>query len=295
MLRLGGIDWPACAQVLDHVIHGGVDAVFVLGTTGEGPSLSPEEKREIVQRTCEQAAGRCPVYVGVTDASLLESLRLTDFSRSVGAVATVIAPPPYFPANTEEQVAYFESFARDSSLPVVLYNIPQMTKTAISLEAFDALLDHPKIVGIKDSSGQMVYFRRLQFHASRRPDLALLIGADELLAEAVLLGAHGGVTGGANLAPALFKQLYLAAVRHDLAAVTSLQKVVMGLSCQLYSREGGGRIIQGIKAGLAQAGLCGPWVAKPLLAAGPALTEFARTAMAGLALAPAPQVGGERE
>ena len=118
--KSGAIDWPACERLLEHVISGGVDAVFVLGTTGEGPSLGFEEKRALVRFTCEKTRKRVPVYVGVMDTSLAESLRLTEFSHACGADAAVIVPSPYFPAGVKEQIAFFREFVEGSRLPVIL-------------------------------------------------------------------------------------------------------------------------------------------------------------------------------
>lgn len=272
----GCIDWPAYERVLEHVVTGGVDAVFVLGTTGEGTSLSHEEKRALVKQTCGQVRKRCHVYVGVMDTSLGESLHLSEVSRTCGADAVVIVPSPYFPAGVREQIAFFTQFTERAGLPVILYNIPQMTKTALAPEAFEALLDDPRIVGLKDSSGNQVYFRRLQHVARRRAGFAMLIGSEELLAESVLTGAAGGVVGGANVCPQLYKLLFEAATRRDLTEVSRLQTRVMDLSCRLYAYGNGGYIIAGIKAMLREKGLCGLHVLLPLLPAESRLIEVAR-------------------
>jgi 4-hydroxy-tetrahydrodipicolinate synthase len=265
--RDGSIDWPAYERVVDHVIGGGVDAIFVLGATGEGPSLGTEEQRELIKATQKHVAGRCAVYVGVTDTSLTESLHMAGHACECGADAAVIAPAPYFPATPAGQIQYFSAFVEKSALPVILYNIPQMTKVNIDLGAFDALIDNRKIIGVKDSSGNMVYFQRLLHLARRRPDFSMLIGAEELLAESVLMGAHGGVTGGANLFPELYRDLFAAAKARDFSALDRLQARLMTLSCKLYAFSGGGYIIQGIKAALAAKGICQPWMQPPMLAA----------------------------
>lgn len=274
--RNGTVDWPSYGKLIEHVVTGGVDAVFVLGTTGEGPSLGAAERRSLVKYTCEKVGRRCPVYVGVIDTSLSESLRLAEFSRTCGADAAAIVPSPYFPVGVREQIAFFRAFVDGSDLPVLLYNIPQMTKTAIAPEAFDALVDDPRIVGLKDSSGNRVYFRRLQHIASRRPDFAMLTGSEELLAESVLTGASGGVTGGANFFPELYRRLFIASRDRDFAALEPLQKRVMELSCKLYSYGNGGYTVAGVKALLNAKGLCEPWVLPPLLPANAELTEIAR-------------------
>jgi len=255
--------------------------VFALGTTGEGPSLGTEEKRAVVRATCERVAGRCPVYVGVMDNSLAESIRLSAYARECGADAAVITPSPYFPAGVREQIAFFREFVAASELPVILYNIPQMTKTALAPEVFEALLNDPRIIGVKDSSGNFVYFRRLQHIARRRPGFSMLIGSEELLADAVLLGANGGVTGGANVYPELCREVYLAARNRNFEGLEAARPRLMEFSCRLYSYSNGSYIIAAIKAMLNVKGLCEPWVLPPLQPADASLAKAARELMAG--------------
>jgi 4-hydroxy-tetrahydrodipicolinate synthase len=278
------LDVPAFQRLIEHVIEGGVNALFILGTTGEGPSLAIAERREIIRLACSIVSGRVPVYVGATDTSLVETVNLAAFSADCGATAVVVAPPPYFPVNgVREQCAYFSAIADQSALPVILYNIPQMTKTALSVDAFRELVDHPKCIAVKDSSGGMVYFRRLQHIAKqKRKDFSVLIGSDELLAEAVLLGAHGGVTGGANMAPRLFRDLYQAALQRDLVAIEQLQEKVMQVSCGLYSFSQGNYIISGIKAVLSLRGYCDVRMLPPLAPADAQLMNLAHEVEAAL-------------
>lgn len=280
------LDEPALRRLVDHVIKGGVDAIFLLGTTGEGPGLSREKQEDLVWKACARVAQRVPVYVGVTDTSLEESLRLTDVAAEAKATAAVIAPSPYFPSSASDQVAFFSAFADRSALPVILYNIPQMTKSPIHLEAFKALISHPRIVGFKDSSGNMVYFRRLQFLARERKEFSVLMGAEELLAESVLLGASGGVTGGANCFPELYQQIFAFAKRGDLSGIIPLQDQLMSLSCGMYAHESGGYIIQGLKVILKEMGICDPWVLPPLQPAGELLAEIARSMVSAFASRP---------
>lgn len=270
------LDEPALDRVLNHVIEGGVHGIFLLGTTGEGPSLPLKMQERVIRKAMQTIVDRVPVYVAVTDTSLENSITLAEVSASAGATAAVLAPSPYFPANTSAQVDYFNEFASRSPLPLLLYNIPQMTKTAIDLTAFRALVENPKIIGIKDSSGLMVYFHRLQHIARIRTDFSLLMGAEELTAESILSGADGVVTGGANCFPKLYRQMFDHARAGNLEALRPLQERLMSLSCEMYAHDGGGYIIPGIKAILHQMRICEPWVLPPLCEADQRLTAIAQ-------------------
>src|SRR5262245_20545016 len=102
------LDEPGLERLLEHVLTGGVSGIFILGTTGEAPSLSYRLRRELVTRVCGLVAGRVPVLVGVTDTSFVESVRLAQHANDCGATAAVLAPPYYFPAGQTELISYIE-------------------------------------------------------------------------------------------------------------------------------------------------------------------------------------------
>jgi dihydrodipicolinate synthase/N-acetylneuraminate lyase len=258
------LDRPAFDQVLERLIEGGVHGIFVLGTTGEGPALSQRLRREVVQAASETIQRRVPLLVGVTDTSLVDSLALAEYSAECAADAVVTAGPTYFPASENDLVRYMQQFAGDSPLPVFIYNMPSHTKVSFSIETLQRLVDVPQIVGVKDSSAQMLFFQQLLAIAADRPDFSVLIGPEELLAEAVLLGAHGGVCGGANLNPKLYVDLYKSAVAGDLRQLMKLQQRVYRLSMKLYSvGEAPSSYLTGLKAALACIGIGNGRLAPP--------------------------------
>jgi 4-hydroxy-tetrahydrodipicolinate synthase len=181
-----------------------------------------------------------------------------------GAYATVVAPPYYFPAGQPELVDYFRRLFAELPLPVFLYNMPMMTKLVIEPATVECLSDQSGVVGIKDSSGDLSYFKAiLEVAKKSRPDWSVLVGPEELLVESVRLGGHGGVNGGANLDPRLLVDLYEAAVRGDEARVVALQKrlVVLG---RIYSvGRHASSIIKGIKCSLSLMGICDDFMADP--------------------------------
>jgi len=258
------LDVAGLERLIEHILAGGVHGLFVLGTTGEAPSLSYRRRYELIERVCGQVKGRVPVLVGITDTSFVESVNIARKARDAGAQAVVLAPPYYFPAGQSELLEYLKHLTPELPLPVFLYNMPSYTKLVYEPDTIRAAADFPGIAGIKDSSGNMIYFRRLQSLLKDHPDFSLLIGREELLAEAVLFGGHGCVCGGANLIPELYVELYNAACSKDMPKVESLHKKVMQLSTTIYNV---GRyessFLKGLKCALSCVGICSDFMAEP--------------------------------
>jgi 4-hydroxy-tetrahydrodipicolinate synthase len=249
---------------VEHVITGGVHGLFLLGTTGEGPSLSYRLRREFVERVCELNAGRVPILVGITDTSFSEAVQMAEWAAECEAQAVVVAPPYYFVASQAELDAYCKRLAETVELPVFLYNMPGLTKVAFEPDTVARLMDVPSIVGLKDSSAQMIYFHKVRLITAARPDFTLLIGPEELLGESVLLGGHGGICGGANLVPGLYVTLYEAARVGDLELVRTLHERVIRLSNLLYTiGTPNSSYLRGLKCALSCLGLCEDMLAEP--------------------------------
>jgi 4-hydroxy-tetrahydrodipicolinate synthase len=258
------LDEPSLNRLIEHILSGGVHGLFVLGTTGEAPGLGESTKRLVVEQTSKQVDGRVPVLVGVTDTSFADSLTLAEQAHDCGADAVVLAPPPYFPVHQDDLQRYFAEFAAASPLPVILYNIPSHAKNVIAYDTVEKLLDVPNIIGLKDSAGDMLQYNRFVSLVERRPGFALLMGPEELLAESVLMGGHGGICGGANLVPSLYVELYEAAVTGDLRLVHKLQHRVLRISETLY-RVGPppSGYLTGLKCALSCLGICHDRLAEP--------------------------------
>ena len=258
------LDIEGLEHLIEHILAGGVCGLFILGTTGEAPALSYHLRYELIERVCRQVQKRVPVLVGITDTSYVESLKLVDFSLRHGADAVVLAPPYYFTAGQPELLEYLDHLAPKVPLPIFLYNMPGYTKVMIEPETVLQAARMPNIIGLKDSSANMIYFHKLQLFLADRPDFSLLIGPEELLAEGVLLGAHGGVCGGANIFPSLYVNLYKAAVKRELDVLTDLHRKVMKISTTLYSTgKYGSSILKGIKCSLKLMGICNDFVSEP--------------------------------
>jgi 4-hydroxy-tetrahydrodipicolinate synthase len=257
------LDVAGLERLIEHVLAGGVHGVFILGTTGEAPSLSYRLRRELIERTCRQVRGRVPVLVGVTDTAFVESVNLARHAADAGATAMVLAPPYYFPAGQDELVEYVQHLVAELPLPVFLYNMPMMTKVVIEPDTIRRLRDQPRIMGVKDSSGDLAYFDQLLAISRERSDWSVLVGPEHLLAETVRRGGCGGVNGGANLCPRLFVDLFAAASRGDQARVAELQKRVQQLGALYQVGHHASAIIKGLKCALSLLGVCSDFMAEP--------------------------------
>lgn len=258
------LDVAGLERVIEHILIGGVNGLFILGTTGEGPSLSYRLRRELIERVCKQVNSRVPVLVGITDTAFAESVNLARHSADAGADAVVVAPPYYMPEAQPELQEYLRHLVPELPLPLYIYNMPALTKVSFELDTVRRALDEPRIIGLKDSSGNMTYFHRAVDLIRQRPDWSLLMGPEEMLFDAVLAGGHGGVNGGANLFPKLYVKLFEAAQAGNLARARELHAQVMRVSGSIY---GVGRhssaIIKGIKCALACLGVCDDFMAEP--------------------------------
>ncbi len=250
-------------RLLEHVIAGGVSGVFILGTTGEAPSLSYRLRRELIEETCRIVQGRVPVLVGVTDTAFVETIQLADCAAAAGATSVVLSTPYYFPAGQTELGRYIGEVQRACPLPIMLYNIPSLTKVTIELETLKRAAQLDSVVGVKDSGGDTKYFEQLLTLKSQRPDWSILIGPEHLTAWAVQQGGDGGVNGGANVFPRLFAQLFTAAESRDQERVEALSSIVDRLQ-DIYSvGKYASRFIKATKCAVSLVDICPDRLAEP--------------------------------
>ena len=258
------LDLAGLERLVEHQVKAGVAGLFVLGTTGEGPSLSYRLRYELVERTCEIVAGRIPVLVGVTDTSVEEALELAEFSKGAGAKAVVAAPPYYFALGQEEVRDFLLEVAEGSVLPMFVYNMPSCVKLSLTFETVEEMSGHKNICGVKDSSGDIAAYKKLLELKTVRPDWTFLIGPEHLMADSVLMGGDGGVNGGGNLNPRLFVSLFQAADRRDQTEIAKLQAEVERLG-EIYNIAGPGPsgYLRGLKTALEIVGICSGRLAPP--------------------------------
>jgi len=258
------LDVAGLERLVERMLGGGVNGLFILGTTGEGPSLGYRLRRELVERVCRQVNRRVPVLVGITDTAFVESVNVARHAAEAGAGAVVAAPPYYLPEAQPELREYLDHLVPELPLPLYLYNMPALTKVSYELEIVRRAMDLPRVVGLKDSSGKLDYFKRVAGLLPHRPDWSLLMGPEEMLLASLAAGGHGGVNGGANLFPKLYVTLCEAYRAGDLPRAQSLQKQIQRVSDSLYRiGKHSSSIIKGIKCALSCLGVCDDFMAEP--------------------------------
>lgn len=257
------LDRAGLERLIDHVLTGGVHGIFLLGTTGEASALSSTLRRELIKFAVQRVNRRVPIVVGVSDTSVAESLRLARDVAEMGADAIVATTPYYMPLEEAELVSYVRTLDRESPLPLILYNMPRLTNQWFSLDVLREAIQLENVVGVKDSSGDMDYFKKLCDLAAERPDWSLLIGSESLLPDAIEMGADGGVTGGANVAPRLLVDVYESAATSDHNQGKELQRSLQELAVIYQFGQYASGTIRGLKCALDLLGICSSRMADP--------------------------------
>ncbi|MDO9634185.1 MAG: dihydrodipicolinate synthase family protein [Paludibacter sp.] len=259
------LDVPGLERLIEHVIAGGVHGIFILGTTGEAQSLSFELRVEMIKQTSKILNKRLPLLVGISDTSISDSVQLGQIAHSHSdAVALVSAPPYYFATGQPELTEFYERLIPQLELPVYLYNMPSHTKVSFAPSTVKRIAENKKVIGFKDSSANAVYFHSVMYEMRDREDFSLFVGPEEMMAEVVMMGADGGVNGGANIFPRLYVDLYNAATAGNIAEVRKLQAIVMQVSSTIYTVGNyGSSYIKGVKCALSTLGICNDYIATP--------------------------------
>lgn len=281
------IDLAGLRKLLRHVLDGGVDGIFLLGSTSEFPALADSEKARLIEATVSEVSGAVPLFVGSGSVSTLDAIRQARRAAELGADAIVVTTPYYYTYGPDPQAMLLEHFTQMAAavdLPLVAYNIPQLTGLPLNLATVERLVEAGRITGIKDSHGDMVYFQRLlEIQRSRQP-LSVAQGADALIAVSVLAGARAVVVSGANVAPRLTKSLFEASVTGRVDEAMRLQYQLMEVIA-LY--QGRGSPV-GVKSCLEALGICSRRATRPFLPMTDAEMARVRDKLAALGLMPAP-------
>mgnify|MGYP001145941808 CR=1 FL=1 len=154
LLENSEIDLIGLKRLVEHLLQGGVHGIFLLGTNGEGPSLSYPAKKQLITEACRIVNKRVPILVNITDSSIDSALEIAEFAKTAGADALVIAPPFYFPISEQEMIEYLDVLAPKLPLPFLIYDIPSCTKLHLSIKTIRRAKELGAI-GFKDSSGDM--------------------------------------------------------------------------------------------------------------------------------------------
>ena len=256
----GTVDEPAVKRLVEHVIGGGVTGLLALGSTGETASVDEKARRTMLSSVVEAAAGRVPVICGVAQSHLAAARVEVEAGSRLGAAAALVAPPFYYPMDQATLLAFYRQLARGSSLPILLYNIPQNTKVVAEPASVAALGAEGTIAGIKDSSRDFEYFEGVCIATRALPHFRIFTGSDTMLLPSLVMGAAGTICGSANVAPQWVVRVYDAFMRGDLAAARADQDALYQLATALR----GGVFPAAIKSACHLLGICEARCAAPV-------------------------------
>ncbi|QII49012.1 4-hydroxy-tetrahydrodipicolinate synthase [Bacillus paralicheniformis] len=186
------IDFQKLSKLIDYLINNGTDSLVVVGTTGESPTLSEEEKVALIQYSVKEAAGRVPIIAGTGSNNTKASIKLTKKAEEAGADAVMLVTPYYNKPSQEGMYRHFRAIAEETSLPVMLYNVPGRTAASLAPETTIRLAEIPNIIAIKEASGDLDAMTKIV--AETPEDFAVYSGDDSLTLPALSVGARGIVS-----------------------------------------------------------------------------------------------------
>ncbi len=225
----GRIHEEELRRYIDWLIDQGIYGLYPNGSSGEFTRFTVEERRRITKITIEQAAGRVPVLAGAAEANVKETLAACEIYCEYGATAVAIVAPFYYSLGPESVYEYFREIAVNSPIDVTLYNIP-MFASPIDVPTIQRLSELERIVGIKDSSGDMTSMMNM-IRAVRpsRPDFVFLNGWEAALVPMLLMGCNGATNALSGVVPDFFRRMYETTRAGDIEAAQQMQFQLLGL------------------------------------------------------------------
>lgn len=255
----GEVDTDALRTNLAHYVTEGVQGIVVCGSTGEAALLSSTEQRLVIEVARAVVPSDRWLVAGTGGESTRATVAATRDAAAAGADAVLVRPPAYYgpSLSTRALTHHFQTVADASPVPVLLYNIPKYTHIALAPETITPLVEHPRLIGLKDSGGDMRHLGALQTAA---PGWRFFVGSLAHVADAVDRGAVGGVLAGGCFLAAPILQLFAALERGDRDAVRALQDGLVPVAREIVGRLG----VPGVKHAMDLVGLVGGSPRPPL-------------------------------
>jgi 4-hydroxy-tetrahydrodipicolinate synthase len=275
----GKLDEPAVERLVDFLLAGGVDGIFVLGTTGEGVSVPQSFRRRLVECTVDRVNHRAKVYAGLGD---LKNVAVANDYFHAGADAVVARPPVSYPL--DELLPSFQSLLGGLEGPLILYNIPATTNVSIPLDVVGRLVGHPRLAGIKDSENNSERLEQLLGRFGDHPEFSVFVGVGMLMARGLKLGAKGIVPSVGNLIPGVCQRLCQAAQRGDWMETERQAERMKAIAAIYQDGHTLGQSLARLKAALYCLGICSTDVLPPLVAASRLEVTDVRNRMSELGL-----------
>ena len=253
-----GVDYEAFGRFIDFQIENGINALVVVGTTGENATLEPWEQKEVIRFAVEHTAGRVPVIAGTGTNNTEHVLANTKAACEVGADAILVVTPYYNKATQNGLIKHFTTVADASTVPVILYNVPGRTGCNLQPKTVAKLAEHPNIVAIKEAAGNMA--QMVELAALCGDKLDIYSGEDALAVPFISMGAAGTISVLSNVAPKLSVEMTDKALAGDFAGAAALQCKLLPLINALFSEVNP----IPVKAAVSKMGFCEDYLRLPL-------------------------------
>lgn len=253
------VDYRSLENIVEYTLSNGADFMVALGTTSEAPTLSSEEKQEVLRTIIKVANNRCPILLGMggnNTSSLLQSMKSQDFTGVDGILSVV---PYYNKPNQRGMKAHFQAVADNSPVPVVLYNVPGRVGVNLQASTCIELAKHPNIIAVKEASGNLQQI--MEILRDKPSDFDVLSGDDGITQPMMALGAKGVISVAANGYPDLFCKMVKSMLNNDAAAALPLHYRLLRMNNLIFA-DGNPA---GIKCLLAYQNLCKNVLRLPLV------------------------------
>lgn len=269
--RGGTLDVRALRGLVRHVVDAGIDGIVAIGSTGEGATLSAEERRKVLEVVVAEAAGGAFVVAGTGTNSTEQTIQLSRTAREVGVDGLMLVTPYYNKPTPEGLVRHYEMVARSVPLPIIVYNVPGRTGLHLKVETAAQLARIDQVVAIKEASGSVDQVSELV----AQTELTVLAGDDSLTLPSMAVGAAGVVSVVANIVPADVKSMVDATVRSDLVHAGRLHHQLFPLTKAMFVETNPGPV----KHALAVLGLIADELRMPLVPVSAAAAKVVEEAL----------------
>jgi 4-hydroxy-tetrahydrodipicolinate synthase len=273
MFEDGSLDFQSLKALLDWHIVEGTDAIVIVGTTGESPTVTVEEHCELIKVAIEHVAGRIPVIAGTGGNSTSEAIELTAFAKQAGADASLQVVPYYNRPTQEGMVQHFTRIAESVDLPVILYNVPGRTVADMSNDTIVRLSSVPGIVGVKDATGNIA--RGTELLRAVPKSFAVYSGDDATAMALMFCGGKGNISVTANVAPRAMHELCIAAMAGRVTEAIAINDKLIPLHNRLFVEPNP----VPVKWALQQMGRMQGGIRLPLVPLGAASHDWLRSAL----------------
>ena len=227
----GQVDYETLRELVDFQVSSGTDGIVPVGTTGESPTLTHDEHRQVIRVVVEEVAGRVPVVAGTGSNSTAEAIELTAFAKQVGADGSLQVLPYYNKPTQEGLYQHFAAIAEQVNLPIVLYNVPGRCGVNMEPRTIAKLAELDNVVAIKEASGQMDQVSEIALTA----DLTILSGDDSMTLPIASVGGKGVISVVANIVPTDVKAMTDAILEGDFATARQWHNKLFAMSKALLS------------------------------------------------------------